>query len=183
MKRTTITFPGYDHIANPCGKNGCGTNPGSGHGVASDEWFYVVSDGNAALVLSVFSKVYPPTVSAAVRSFRDSPSVSNFAFHTAYPVEQDDVRAGGEGRKCQFVEGGRCWASHLGYGAGTELLKTYGHPTYEQPEALWLELEKRFLEERARAETERTTRCPHCNGAGTVPDLTMPTPKPDAVPR
>ena len=52
-RRVVVARPGYDCISSPCGKNGCGKDPGSNHGIHCDEWIYVARDesGDYALTL------------------------------------------------------------------------------------------------------------------------------------
>jgi hypothetical protein len=90
MRREAIVRKGYDCITNPCGKNGCGTNPGNSHGQHCDDWIYAVCEGDAALSLTVFSGAYP-------RGTSRPPEGADLSMHTAFPHCEDDVRAPGVG--------------------------------------------------------------------------------------
>lgn len=103
-----IVRPGYDCIRNPCGKNGCGENPGAGHGIHCDEWVYVLRSQNedCALSLLVFSGVWPATVPTASLGTMSFPRGADISLHCSFSPGIDGDE---ESRACEWVHGGRCW--------------------------------------------------------------------------
>ena len=161
IARKTLTIPGFDHVHTPCNadKSYCG------HGCHSDEWIYIVSEGPAALVLTVFSNIYPPSVTTMEPR---EPKGADLTLHLGYPVTEEHVREGGNGRECEWVEGNRCWVAYSRCIVADDILKKFGLPDVDQPEGFWVELERQFVELRSSADAERTDQCPTCKGSGTV---------------
>lgn len=131
MKRQFILRPGYD-----CRKE-CSHEPKGEHGICSDVWFYVVSEGPHAVSLEIFSADYPPTVErATLTGFLQRPFSGGLFFHHADP----------SGNRCEFVEGGLC-KSDCSYRCAQDLWEAHGNPNQrEQGEAFWLALEARLPE-------------------------------------
>ena len=160
MKRQSYKRPGWDCIRNPCGKNGCGTNPGSSHGIHGDDWVYVVSDGPFALSLTVFSHQFPATVPPeTVRRLADAgPFGADLSLHVGLPVED------GRARDCEYVEGGKCYQGHRwsSVSAADEFWLDSARPgdSFDQSEGFWRALEQRFEEWRADARQEIADRSP-----------------------
>lgn len=172
MRREFHRTPGYDCIRTPCGKNGCGTRPGSGHGIHNDVWTYVVIDGDVALSLDVGSGIYPATVPQHIR---DEGKIQGYAFHlhVAFPTKREQLLAGyePEPEPCKFV--GLCWGDRSWFGAASDFVQThFVGETAEQPESFWKALEDQCAEwaksERANRVDTRYERCMHCDGLGTV---------------
>lgn len=142
MRRTFFRVPGFDCVRNPCGKRGCGTAPGAGHGIHSDEWVYVVSDGRTALALTVFSGVFPETVPAGTRAEmrRYQPTGADLTLHVGFPV-----RDGAE-HECDLVAGGRCYqGGRYTTASGADdffALHFRRDAGFCQPEPFWLALEQ-----------------------------------------
>ncbi len=168
--RNTHRRDGYDCIRNPCGKNGCGTNPGANHGIHCDEWRYTVIDGDVAVSLLAYSNVFPPSVPASV-SFRDGkPYCADLSIHTAFPLERGEVRDPSQASKCEYVTGGRCFNSSSGTAA--EVFAPLLEKQLEQPEAFWRALEDELVRRAKSARAERADtrfeRCARCDGIGTI---------------
>ncbi len=132
MKRQTIVRPGYDCRVK------CEHDPPGDHGICGDEWIYVVSDGEAALVYSVLSDRYPATVDRSTL-----PEVllrgmgGAMAIHR--PGKSDEAMA------CQYIDSGWCDIDTIGYLIGRDFWKKHGDPKQsEQSEAFWQALEKDF---------------------------------------
>lgn len=142
-RRVVVVRPGYDCIRSPCGKNGCGKDPGANHGIHCDEWIYVVRDekGDCALTLLVFSGVWPESVPTSARFALKMPRGADLSLHCSFPAEDDD-----ESRECDWVRGGRCWV-HASTGLGGMdfvnefFVKEHGK---DQKEPFWRAMEDRF---------------------------------------
>ena len=144
MRRITYRTPGWDCIRNPCGQGGCGTNPGSSHGIHCEDWHYVVTDGKIALSLEVASGVFPESVPDDLLWHSCYPSGSYLLLHVASSLLKDDSKVD---RPCELVEGGWCcmpfsgcsiasafWDEHAGKDGG-----------FVQPESFWEALEEQFV--------------------------------------
>lgn len=170
IRRITDVRPGYDCVANPCGKRGCGTRPGSSHGRHGDEWIYVVTDGESAMTLTVFSKLLNgqpfPDDSDYWRDFKGSGA--DLRLHSSFPYGDDeDVDA--KGSKCEYLDKGQCFDNGGSALAASNLFKEHGASTLEQSEAFWLAFEAKWKEWRADARPARLYRkCPCCDGGGRV---------------
>jgi hypothetical protein len=163
MKRSSTVIPGYDHVRNPCGKTCI-------HGIHGDEWLFAVADGDLALVLRVYSGVYPPSVPFRVAD-PAYPMGVDLDLHSATPTG-DSVRDPGDGSPCEWVEGGRCWSGgRASVSTADALFKEHGARTIEQPESFWLEMERRLREARAAPQFRQ---CSHCAGKGIVPKEAPP---------
>ena len=168
MKRRVAVIPMRDCIANPCGKYGCGTDPGSSHGVHNEEWLFVVGSdaGDFALVLAMGSGVFP-------RSEPQPPSAYDLTSHVGWPTTRDQVRENTPRGPCDFVVGGCYTYSTTGLGA-CEFADKHFVPEAKtkQPETFWAALEERAVEIEKKAMVERTDtewqRCVHCDATGTV---------------
>lgn len=169
VRRVSLVQPGYDCVRHPCGRNGCGTSPGANHGIHGDEWHYAVVGDAAALSLSVFSHVFPPSVPREP-PFRDLPPLGvTLTLHTRFPVEETDVRTGSTA-PCTWL--GRCYSDE---GSGLEaeaFFREHGASAYAQPEPFWLALERaleaRVEGARAASAATRVVQCPTCAGTGLV---------------
>lgn len=170
LRRVTETYPGYDCFAKSCGKKGCGTRPDASHGIRSDEWVYVVTDGIFALSLRVFTdcvggRRHPSYTSGTY------PEGAYLVGHAGSPVSEDQIKEGVVGDECPYLDAGRCfscWSSSLQAG---EFFKAYGGDAYEQEERFWIALETKWEEVRASVESDRPAvmRCTCCGGRGAVP--------------
>lgn len=145
MKRMTKRVPGWDCIRHPCGKNGCGERPGASHGIHCEDWLYVVSDGDVALSLTVFSNVYPDSVPEDDR-LPKAPWGADLSLHVGFPLP---TFTAGDDDECPWLDGGRCyqgghyssalqggefWEEHAGRDHG-----------FTQPESFWMALEERLV--------------------------------------
>lgn len=177
MIRASHKIPGYDCIRHPCGKRGCGTHPGSSHGLHNEEWVYVVKDGDVALALTVGSRVYPESVPEREEWAREGPQGNDLTLHVGFPVDRDEIAGRGDNKaKCELVAGGLCyqsgrWSSSLAARDFVEHHFVIG-AGFDQPEFFWRALEVRCAEMGKRARMERVDtkyeRCAHCDGTGTV---------------
>jgi hypothetical protein len=143
--RQVIVRPGYDCIRSPCGKNGCGKDPGASHGVHCDEWVYVVRDDGCALSLLVFSGVWPATVPAMSLDSMRFPRGADISLHCPFSPEWDEDE---KGRECEWVRGGRCWL-HVTTGlGGMNFVNSFfvKEHSKEQQEPFWRAMEDQFKE-------------------------------------
>ena len=136
IERRHFVTPGYDCRVE------CKHEPKGDHGIASDEWHYVVSEGERAVSLSMLSQCYPPSVDResmdpAVRSILfDRDLIGSLRTHVTDPG----------GGYCEWVEGGACKSDVTCLGAA-EFWKEHGESTQpEQGEAFWLALERELKE-------------------------------------
>ena len=117
-KRTSRRIPGYDCIRHPCGKNGCGTRPCSGHEIHNEEWEYLVknTDGEMALSLYVGSGLYPEGVPE--QNEPNKPCAYVMSLHVGFPITRDQVAGRLEDTElCDRVRSGRCYQGGWhGYG-------------------------------------------------------------------
>lgn len=172
LKRFSSKRPGHDCIRHPCGRNGCGTNPGSGHGIADETWQYAVSDGVVALSLTVGSGSYPESVPP--RCLPDEIKVPTGRWlhvHAAFPTDREDVARGKLGSECEYVDSGRCFDAHMSALDADNLYRVCGGKSFEQSEGFWEGMEAAWRV-RAQPHYERRAddylRCPHCDGTGAV---------------
>jgi hypothetical protein len=127
MERKTIIRPGYDCRVK------CSHDPPGNHGIAGDEWVFVVMDGERAVSLSILSNDYPPTVEREhLPDVLREPITGALAWHRYHPDGHDcSWVAGG---KCEhdvsYLEAGRFWKEHA-----------VGNQS-EQPASFWLALEE-----------------------------------------
>lgn len=179
MKRSIETVPGWDCIRAPCGRNGCGVHPGSNHGIHNDEWVYIVSEGDFALVLSVYSRIYPATVPEDVvqrAKERDGLIASDLTMHVGFRYDREQVMSDYRGRACAYVAGGRCYggSSEFTSVSQADALARAHHDRVnrEQGEAFWQALEAKLREWRDSTPLERADarwqRCVHCDATGTI---------------
>ncbi len=150
--------PGYDCVATPCGKRGCGTHPGANHGVHCPEWNYIVSDGTIAVSLQVFSGLYP-------RGRTIPPRGATMTTHAAFITDMDSR----EPNPCAYLDAGTCYSAGTTYCGAQEFFEAHGVPQYEQPESFWRALEAELLRRAKQKQDDRIYLCPTCHGCGTVP--------------
>lgn len=170
LRRIVETRPGYDCIASPCGKNGCGTIPGASHGRHGDEWVYTLTDGEFAVSLVVFTgRLNGVRLPGGIDHY---PVGANLSGHAARPAHEDQIREASAGQECTYLDGGRCfdcWSSVL---AATEFVKDHGVSAEQrdQTDRFWCALEDRWRELRQYVESNRPSvkQCPCCEGAGVV---------------
>src|SRR5271170_3484345 len=141
--RRVIVRPGYDCIRSPCGKNGCGKDPGASHGIHCDEWIYVVSSDSddCALSLLVFSGVWPESVPTSARFAMKMPRGADLSLHCSFPTDDGD-----ESRACDWVRGGRCWL-HGGSSIGAmDFANEFfvKEDAKDQKEPFWVAMEDRL---------------------------------------
>lgn len=175
IKRISRKKAAFDCTRNPCGKNGCGTNPGKSHGIHCEEWFYAVVGPDVAVELLVFSGVWAPTVPAAmaIRMNGDRyPWGVQLTTHARFPLDVESLKSI-TSSECHLL--GSCrWSDTTSVSYSAQLVEDCFDKAkgFEQPESFWLELEKYLRKETDRAETQRVDRkfdvCAACKGTGTV---------------
>jgi len=153
VKRFSHKTPGYDCIRAPCGERGCGTQPGSNHGIHNETWYYAVSDGTVALQLEVWSGIFPDTVPIDCRGHTRYPKGAWMDVHCAFPVGDEGrdeiIRLGIKGRECTYLDGGLCFGAGTWVTQGEELYEricpdlapdgfTIGSPGFTKSESFWL---------------------------------------------
>lgn len=174
MKRTFERVPGYDCIANPCGKDGCGTRPGASHGRHCEEWIYVVQDGDVALSLTVFSGAYP-------NGDTTEPTGTDMTLHVGFPIDRDQIAGRPDAieniHDCRFVSGGKCYQG--GFFSGSLVASEFVKAQFDksaapdaQSDGFWIALENRCADWQKDARGRRAdtayAKCVHCDGIGTV---------------
>lgn len=166
LKRLSAVLAGYDCIAHPCGKNGCGTWLGSSHGRHGDEWEYAVTDGEFALSL----RVYTHQLEGARLLPWAPPEGASLDAHAPFPIDDDQVREGHPGRKCGYLAQGRCYGGFSSALIAGEFFQAYGQPAFEQAESFWVALENEWRRMRAVVEADKSAskRCPCCEGDGLI---------------
>ena len=177
----TLT-PGYDCIRQPCGKNGCGSSPGSSHGISSDKWRYAIGDGLVAVSLLVFSGNFPATVPRSRYIDGQVARGVQVDVHTAFPTKRNILRRAGAaaeaGSDCEYVESRRCFGfgcdgEHSTVSFAETFFASHGHGAHdEQPESFWQAFAGLWDRLAGRAYAARVDdkfeQCPRCAGAGTV---------------
>lgn len=147
MERKSFQKPGFDCIRGPCPHTPKREGPVEGreHGINGGAWFFVVTDGPVAVALEVLTSFYPETVPPHARDCRwparRDRIVGTVGWHRAIPTAED-----AEGRPCEFVPGGRCYALDVGYTIADQFLPLLGTEFERQPEALWKRLEEMATE-------------------------------------
>jgi hypothetical protein len=137
LQRVSRLQPGYDCIRKPCGKKGCGTKPGSSHGVHCDDWIYTVHDGKRALSLVVFSGHFPETVPVSTSKLLTFPKPADLVLCAKVEAAY--------GRACFYL--GMCEVVSTWCLQGEELWKTCGgQACYEQSEGFWRSFEAEFAD-------------------------------------
>ena len=179
VKRFSRKLPGHDCIRNPCGRGGCGTHPGSNHGIASETWIYAVSDGTVALSLRISSGVYPASVPTQLGCYQ-APAGISMDEHHAFPISKEQLLA--EPEECEYLDGGACYGG-LGSGLAAEAFcQKHVVATFEQPPSFWERLTEELRERAAALQAERVddklVRCRCCGGSGVV-ELLPPEPSRD----
>lgn len=174
MIRKTITRPGYDCVRHPCGKHGCGTHPGSNHGIHCDDWVFVVSEGDLALTLTVFSGIFPASVPIVARRAITYPMGADITLHVGFPSTAEEM-LGKESRECEHVSTGRCFGMRFSTSLGARDFVEEWFDKWkgtDQSEMFWLAMERRFADWAKEARDGRcdTTHkvCPKCEGIGIV---------------
>lgn len=176
IKRIAKKKAAFDCTRHPCGKNGCGVNPGKSHGIHCEEWIYAVVGPNVAVELLVFSGVWaasvPELIASRMRDGERYPWGVQMTTHARFPT---DVHALKQivSNECHLL--GSCRYSEttpIAYSAQFVedcFEKANG---FEQPESFWTELEKYLRKETDRVETERVDVkfevCQACKGKGVV---------------
>ncbi len=137
MERRHFVTPGYDCRVE------CKHEKKGNHGIGSDEWVYVVSDGPRAVSLSMLSHDYPPTVDREAMG----PAVRRILFdHRALIGTLHTHEAHPGGQPCEYVAGGHCKCDVTYLGAA-EFWAAHGDSTQpEQGEAFWQALERELAD-------------------------------------
>lgn len=171
--RYWVVRDGYDCITKPCGKNGCGVRSGSSHGVCAEKWYYGLIDREAGLALSldVATTKYPETVSRA-NVPREAAYGGTVCLHSAFPVEEDDIREGRVSDDCDML--GKCHRAGCSGLTADEIVRKHFDESLGidgQREEFWEALTEIFErwskgEDVVRART--STRCLCCSGRGIV---------------
>jgi hypothetical protein len=178
MKRESIVIKGYDCreiCTDPRHKDTFGkayATPGQTHGQHVDEWKFVLTDGESAVVLTVFSNKASTTA-----KWPKPPEGAHFTFHYPWRQTTEDLREERVGFECDVIPAGRCFGD-ASYRYAEEFFKEHGSAQFEQPERFWLAFEKyaaeQIAESRANAAEFRVKRCATCAGTGVVPRLNLP---------
>lgn len=137
--------PGFDCIAKPCGRGGCGERPGASHGIHCDEWIYGINDGQVAVALRVFSGIYPKSV-AQNRTRLDGTCVQVDG-HTAFRIEgqgpSDDL-------ECCWLAAGRCYPQRFSLSGADDIYRSFQPlEQFEQPAEFWARLESWWQDQAA----------------------------------
>jgi hypothetical protein len=137
ITRWTIVQPGYRCMRDDCARPNAGN-----HGIAGEEWTYVVSDldAGAALILTVLSHRFPAGVA---RPSADFPMGGPLSFHTlSRQYEGQEPRLD----PCTWLGGKACYAD-AGFTAGNHFWKAHGrYDDSAQPDSFWLAMEQEFRE-------------------------------------
>ncbi len=177
IKRISRKVPAFDCTRNPCGKNGCGTNPGKNHGIHCEEWIYAVVGPDVAVELLVFSGIWTPTVPEQIanrmREGERYPWGVQLTTHARFPTDVAALKSI-TSSECHLL--GSCrYSETMSIAYSQKLVEDVFDAAagFEQPEAFWLELEKYLRKETDRIETERVDVkfdvCGVCKGKGVVP--------------
>lgn len=180
-ERISTRTPAFDCILHPCGRNGCGTYPGSNHGRHSEEWRYIVRTEDVALSLLVYSGFFLPETVRTDPSYyqHEKPRGAGLHLHLTFPVDREDLRLSRTMKPCDALAGGRCFAgdsfTHYKYDP-IVVAMTVSDPVqardFDQPESFWKVFEGVFDELFEKVQFERVDtdfeRCPACDGLGTV---------------
>lgn len=163
MKRESKIRPGWES----CGPHGetCTHATKGAHGQHGDEWYYAVSDGEAALSLCAMTCFRKGEL--ALEPFQNErPSTgSNLALHTTYATSRGEVLM--QKQSCGYL--GECYCEHSwGLLAGDFWKEHTSTDTFEQPEPFWIALEAKFIELKAAYPRTDLVRCNHCDGVGVV---------------
>lgn len=172
-RRYRNTVPGYD-----C-RTTCEHEYGGDHGIHGDDWIYVVeaADRKTALVLTVFSHKYPPTVDVAnLPAVMIRPVGADLSLHVSLPTTPDACVTPHEGVRCAYVDGG-CHTHYTSALAARDFYTKHGNGDVEPTEAFWRELEAVFvrLDAKAREDARKAAewqRCNHCDGLGRIRKVT-----------
>lgn len=173
MIRKSFKDPGHDCVRHPCGRGLCGVTPGGSHGIGCEMWNYVVSDGDVAILLPVFSGVFPESVPKSTRDDLNRIHAGVMQVHASFPIDRESMTRAPKSEKCEWLDGKPClYIESYGLHA-EELLKTIGVPnSFERPEPWWVALEAWLAKEAAELRTQRADllweRCNACDGCGTV---------------
>lgn len=179
MRRITKIKPGFDCTKGKCEVEGvtperkrrCETTDGGNHGASGDEWYFVVTDDEFALSLSVLTSSY--------RGDRD-----HFRFparrvrgaylsgHAIWPQQEEEVRSG-RPNDCEWMASEKCYESGSSYRAADTFFTEHGdQDRQEQPETFWAAMEAEHAERKQRAIANRVDlawrRCEARDGRGIV---------------
>ena len=149
LRRITHVRPGYDCRNVPCKHERKGD-----HGIAGDEWTYVVTDGQTAINLSVLTSRYPDTVPPVAREVareainRDGYGnlPSDLGRHFTKRVSEWECPL----ESCLWLDGQPCFYDGSGLQA-LEFWLAHGDGSKpEQGEAFWVALEAEWREQAER---------------------------------
>jgi hypothetical protein len=177
IKRISRKIPAFDCTRNPCGRNGCGVDPGKSHGIHCEEWIYAVVGPDVAVELLVFSGVWTPSVpQSMVDRMRDGekyPWGVQLTTHARFPTEVDQLKSI-VSRECHLLGSCRYSETTTVKYSDQFVEDVFDDASgFEQPESFWLEFEKYLRKETDRVETERVDVkfdvCGTCKGKGVVP--------------
>lgn len=155
LNRSARLRPGYDCKANPCGKGGCGTIPGTSHGMHCHDWIYAVHAKRACLSLVIFSGHF--LNAAAERTMREEtvwPMPAQLEFCARYAAPEGSgyaiVLGHADAMDCPAL--GRCYP-HASWGLRARDVweECGGRATFDQSESFWKAFEGiffRIVEER-----------------------------------
>lgn len=161
LRRATIREPGFD-----C-RTECKHEEKGDHGWHGDEWIYVVSNGIAAISLSVMTAFFADDEvlnAESVASFRsifcgrryDEQLTIGGAMAWHSPFKRLDE----EPAECEFIESHQCWGSHESLFAGARFWRMFKGrgDQIERPETFWMALEAKFCESFKLAIEEETVK-------------------------
>lgn len=160
LRRVAILQSGFD-----CGPYGfdCKHEVKGDHGQHCSEWWFVVGDGKYVLSLVVMAGDFP-------RGLKRAPEGTSIALHAPEATQHDDIKDGGAGDQCPYIEGGRCFQSP-GCSYAAKLYERIGSGVFDETPAFWEKLEREFLEYREQqqiAVAKAPVQCPTCAGKGVI---------------
>lgn len=139
LVRSSRLIPGYDCGTSPCGVNGCGSRPGSGHGIGPEMWIYIVSDGEVCLSFHVSSGRYPPAVKNR-HAGEEKMDVHSLYIHSSFPMDVDELTRPLP-EVCEWLEV-PCWTDPWSMSHAKDLGERAGiSHQFEQSEQFWSVLE------------------------------------------
>lgn len=145
MERYSVKKPGYDCKFAPCKHD-----PPGDHGIAGEEWWYVVKDGDRAVAVNLLTTIFPPTVP---KDWVKNMKPTEGAISTHHTWQEADYETSHE--DCEWLDGKTCYGD-VGFLMGKYLWERHGHNgKFEQSEKFWKALEAHLPERPKPAPTAR----------------------------
>lgn len=134
------------------------------HGVATDIWAFVVTDGRFAIAMEVYGNTLKGAPLPPRMALLERPMPAHLSKHAPRRTSEYQDENGVE---CTFIEAGRCFPGGSSLAAADFWKTNNGRPGPEQSESFWRALEAKWFDWNSEDINRKTVKtCPTCDGRG-----------------